>query len=197
MFTYKFIKVTLFPHPHDTIYYTKREPSSAYLLSSLTCCFITYQVSESWTRRTEMMWNPSCFPSLPGQQTSAQKERARERGINRQEGKRRGRRRRKKGGRWRESEERPRERQRASKRVPGWKTPQQQWWVTEVKASGWCYVNYQDSQAMHWWLQRMGAMLCPQTLVCLVIFLPSNYPWGGFFLTQVLGKKKRQILSWK
>jgi len=31
--------------------------------------------------------------------------------------------------------------------------------------------------------------------VCLVIFLPSNYPWGGFFLTLVLGKKKEKEKS--
>jgi hypothetical protein len=37
---------------------------------------------------------------------------------------------------------------------------------------------------------RCEQCTAPQTPLSLVIFLPSNYPWGGFFLTLVFGKKK-------
>lgn len=35
----------------------------------------------------------------------------------------------------------------------------------------------------------------PQTRACLVIFFPSNYPWGGFFLTLVLHRRNEQEIS--
>lgn len=56
-------------------------------------------------------------------------------------------------------------------------------------ASGWHHANVQDSQPRtdaHGGSEPRGA---PQMLMCLVVFFPSNYSWGGFFLTLVLGGK--------
>lgn len=180
---YKFIKVTPFPHPSDAIYYIKRELSSAYFPSSLTRCFIIYQMSVSCTKpknkRREIYF--FFFFSLlsPIKKKGTNRGRGGERGIDVRGGEREG-----EGGKRRERRSRGWGRVRACTRT---EAPRRSWWITEVKVSGWHYVNYQDSQAMRWWLQRMWAMLCsPDARVPCYFFslqlplgwiLPDPGPW--------------------
>lgn len=91
-------------------------------------------------------------------------------------------RRRKKGGTWRMG--------RFSS--PGKNPPLQWWWTAEAKVSGRYYVNYQDSQAMLWWWERLEAMCSPQTPMNLVIFSPPTTL--GWILSDLgpWGKKKYQ-----
>lgn len=70
--------------------------------------------------------------------------------------------------------------------------PLQWWWTAGAKVSGRYYVNYQDSQAMLWWLEHLEVMCSPQTPMNLVIFLPSNHPWVDSFWSWSLRKKKYQ-----
>lgn len=73
---------------------------------------------------------------------------------------------------------------------PGKNPALQWWWTTEAKVSRRYYVNYQDSQAMLWWLEHLKLCGSPQPPMSLVIFLPSNHPWGGFFLFLLYEEKK-------
>lgn len=189
---YKFIKVAPFPHPSDTIYSMKRELSSAYFPSSLTWCFIIYQMSASWTRtkKKKKMWNLSfllllAWPNLK-KKKSTSRGRGRARGVDLREGARGG----EEGEQWGTGERKPRgggARARAGKEAP--RPP---WWIAEVKASGWHYVNHRDSQAMRWWLQGARAVLCsPDARAPCYFFFPpttlgvdSSWPWS-------LGRKKK------
>lgn len=128
----------------------------------------------------------SCLAQFKKKKKSTSRGRGRARGVDLREGARGG----EEGEQWGTGERKPRGG--GAHARTGKEAPRPPWWIAEVKASGWHYVNHRDSQAMRWWLQGARAVLCsPDARAPCYFFFPpttlgvdSSWPWS-------LGRKKK------